>query len=81
MLFRSVTNSSATDAATISTSGLFQFNQGIQLNSTNPFVYNAQTVSANVTIPANYNAMAAGKLTINTGITVTVSTGSRMVIV
>lgn len=76
-----VTNSSATDAATISTSGLFQFNQGIQLNSTNPFVYNAQTVSANVTIPANYNAMAAGKLTINTGITVTVSTGSRMVIV
>ena len=76
-----VTNSSATDAATISTSGLFQFNQGIQLNSTNPFVYNAQTVSANVTIPANYNAMAAGKVTINTGITVTVSTGSRLVVV
>ena len=54
---------------------------GVQLPSTNPFVMNANTVSANLTVPTSYNAMAAGKITINTGVTVTVSTGSRLVIV
>ena len=45
------------------------------------FVLNGQTVTANYTIPSGKNASTAGKVTINTGIVVTVSTGSRWVIV
>ena len=44
-------------------------------------IANPTTVSANYTSPANYNLMSAGPITINTGITVTVSTGSRWVVV
>jgi hypothetical protein len=40
------------------------------------FFINSNTISANYTVPANFNAMTAGPITINTGITVTVSTGS-----
>jgi hypothetical protein len=45
------------------------------------FVLNGQTVTSNYTIPSGKNASTAGNITINTGITVTVSTGSRWVIV
>jgi hypothetical protein len=45
------------------------------------FVLNDQTVTANYTIPATKNASSAGPITINTGVTVTVSTGSTWVIV
>jgi hypothetical protein len=54
---------------------------GVRLTSTNPFVYNATTVSSNITIPSNYNAMAAGPITINDGVTVTVPDGSTLTIV
>ena len=42
---------------------------------------NAQTISSNYTISTSYNAMSAGTITINTGVTVTVPTSSRWVIV
>jgi len=45
------------------------------------FVLNGQTVTANYTIPSGKNASTAGNVTINTGVVVTVSTGSRWVIV
>ena len=45
------------------------------------FVLNGQTVTANYTIPSGKNASTAGAVTINTGVVVTVSTGSRWVIV
>jgi hypothetical protein len=45
------------------------------------FVLNDQTVTANYTIPATKNASSAGPITINTGVTVTVSTGATWVIV
>jgi hypothetical protein len=61
--------------------GTLQANGGFQANSAGPFFLNATTVSANYTIPANFNATTAGKITINTGVTVTVSTGSRWVVV
>ena len=54
---------------------------GIKLTSAEPFVYTATTVSANVTIPTNYNAMAAGPLTVNDGITITIPDGSTLTIV
>lgn len=46
-----------------------------------PIYENTQTITANYTITASSNAMSAGPITINTGVTVTVPTGSRWVIV
>jgi hypothetical protein len=45
------------------------------------FFINSRTISANYTVPANFNAMTAGPITINAGITVTVSTGSVWVVI
>jgi hypothetical protein len=61
--------------------GALSVANGVYAESTGPFHLNATTVSANFTIPANFNASSAGPITINTGITVTVSTGSTWVIV
>jgi trimeric autotransporter adhesin len=62
-------------ATTISASG------GITATSGAPFFLNATTVSANFTVPASFNAVSAGPISINTGVTVTVSTGSSWVVV
>ena len=45
------------------------------------FVENDQVVTADYTIPADKNAMSTGPVTINSGVTVTVSSGSRYVII
>lgn len=45
------------------------------------FFENDQTVTVDYTIPATKNAMTAGPITINTGITVTVSTGATWTVV
>jgi hypothetical protein len=45
------------------------------------FIQNGQTVTTNYTIPADKNAMSTGPITINAGITVTVSTGARYVVI
>ena len=52
-----------------------------QMSASNGIVCNANTVAANFTIPTNYNAMSAGPITVNTGVTVTVPTGSTWVVV
>jgi len=44
------------------------------------FVENDQVVTANYTIPATKNAMSTGPVTINSGVTVTVSSGARYVV-
>ena len=44
------------------------------------FVENGQTVTTNYTITTNNNAMSTGPITVNSGITVTVPTGSRYII-
>lgn len=47
----------------------------------NPFVYeNDQTVTSNYTITAGKNGMTAGPLTINSGVTVTVPSGSSWIV-
>ena len=43
--------------------------------------YNSNTISANLTIPSNTNAMMSGPLTIANGVTVTVSSGSGLAVV
>ena len=45
------------------------------------FYENQQTVSVNYTVTTNYNAMSAGPITINSGITVTVPSGSYWTVV
>jgi hypothetical protein len=45
------------------------------------FVLNDQAVTANYTVPTGKNASSAGPITVNTGVTVTVSTDSTWVIV
>jgi hypothetical protein len=41
----------------------------------------SQNITVNTTIPANYNGMTAGFITVANGITVTVADGSRWVVV
>jgi len=50
------------------------------LNASNGIVVNSQTVSVSYTIPTGSSAMSAGTVTINAGISVTISSGSRWVI-
>lgn len=45
------------------------------------FVENDQVVTTNYTIPATKNAMSTGPLTINSGVSVTVSSGARWVVI
>ena len=45
------------------------------------FVENGQTVTANYTIPATKNAMSTGPVSINSGVTVTVASGARYVVI
>ena len=45
------------------------------------FYENAQTVTANYTITNNKNAMSAGPITVNSGVTVTVNNGQAWTIV
>lgn len=45
------------------------------------FYLNRQTVTQNFTIPSGQNAMSAGPITINDGVTVTVSDGSTWTVV
>jgi len=46
-----------------------------------PFLLNANTISTSYSIPSGYNAVAAGPVVINNGITVTIPEGSTWVIV
>jgi hypothetical protein len=45
------------------------------------FIQNGQVVTTNYTIPADKNAMSTGPITINAGVTITVSTGARYVVI
>ena len=55
--------------------------QSTVLVASNGIVVNSQTVAENYTIAATNNAMSSGPITINSGITVTVSSGSRWAVV
>jgi len=45
------------------------------------FIENDQTVTTDYTIPADKNAMSTGPVSIDTGVTVTVSSGARYVVI
>lgn len=46
-----------------------------------PLVYNTDSVSANTTVPAGQNAFSVGPITVQSGYTVTVSSGQRWVVI
>jgi len=54
---------------------------GTVLRASTPFIENAATVASDYTISASQNAMSAGPITINAGITVTVPSGSTWTVV
>lgn len=56
------------------------FIQGTELVASNGIVVNNATVSANYTFPTGYNGMSAGPVTINSGISVTIPSGQRWVV-
>jgi hypothetical protein len=45
------------------------------------FIENDQTVTTDYTITTNKNAVSAGNITVNSGVTITVPTGARWVVV
>jgi len=46
-----------------------------------PFFRTGTVVSANYTITSSYNEMSVGPVTINSGVTVTINSGARWVII
>jgi hypothetical protein len=52
-----------------------------QINATNGIIVSSAVISANYAIPSGSNALSAGPVTINSGITVTVSSGSVWTVV
>jgi hypothetical protein len=52
-----------------------------QVNAANGFIVNSMTVSANYTIATGDSAMSVGPMTIASGVSVTVSSGSRWVVI
>lgn len=54
---------------------------GKEVAATNGIFINSNTVSESFTVPSNYNAMSSGSIIISTGVTVTLPTGSRWVVV
>jgi hypothetical protein len=54
---------------------------GAVINATNGIIINNQTITASYTIPVGSNAMSTGPVTAASGVTVTVSTGSRYIVI
>ncbi len=78
-----VVNNGATDALTISTAGNVTTPNtltGAGVIASNGIHENSATISANYTIGTGNNAMSTGPITVNSGVTVTVPTGSNWVI-
>jgi len=55
--------------------------QSSALVASNGIVVNAQTVTASYTLAATNNAMSTGPITIDSGVTVTISSGARYVVI
>jgi hypothetical protein len=51
-----------------------------QFGASNGLVLNSNTVSASYTIPTNYNAVSVGTITVNSGVSITIPSGSRWLV-
>jgi len=80
---RFAVNGGTTDALTISTAGAVTTpNQltGSTVRASNGLVVNSNTVSANYTIASGDSASSVGPMTVASGVAVTISSGSRWVV-
>jgi hypothetical protein len=76
--------SPTTNPQPVVTGGYYQGNRGTVGETAglgDIFRVHANTITADITIPGGYNALAAGPLTIQTGKKLTIDTGARAVIV
>ena len=84
-LFSSVSTGSPSTIYVASTKFTFNPSTGIlssvATSSTNGISLNAMTIAADFTVPTNYNGGSFGPVTIDSGITVTVSSGSTYTVV
>jgi hypothetical protein len=84
-IFANATSGTATTVYTGNSSLLYRPSTGElqaqELIAANGLVVNSATVSANYSIPSGSNAISAGPVSVNSGITVTVSSGSVWAIV
>ena len=83
--FLNSTNGTALSIFTSNTQYLFKPSTG-ELSvkvprANNGIVVNSATISSNYTIAAGDNGMSAGPITVNTGVTVTISSGSVWTVV
>ena len=53
---------------------------GTSITSQQGMFLNSSSITQSYTIPVGYNAMSTGTITINTGVTVTIPSGSRWVV-
>ena len=83
-MFAAATSGTPTTVYTSNSKLLYKPNTGelkaSQLVATNGIIANSATIAANYTIASGQNAMSTGAVTINSGVTVTVSSGSRWVV-
>lgn len=56
------------------------FVNGTELEASNGIIVNNTTITANYTFPSGYSGMSVGPVTINTGVTVTVPSGQKWVV-
>ena len=84
-LFAAATSGTLSTAYTSSTELQYNPSTGTlaaqQVQASNGLLLNSKTVGTSFTIPSGDNAISAGPVTISTGKTVTVPSGSRWVIV
>ena len=82
--FTSATSGSITGVSVTSTKLNFTPTTGLltapELAASNGLVLNSKTVSTSYSIPVGYNATAAGPITVNSGVVVTIHRGSRWVV-
>ena len=73
-----------TTTPALSSSFTFNSTTGVltapEVNASNGIVVNSKTVGTSYTIPSGSSAMSAGPITVSSGVTVTVSSGSRWVV-
>jgi hypothetical protein len=78
-----VVNSGATDALTIATTGNVTTPnqlQGAEIVASNGIIINNKTISASYTIPTGYSGSSVGPITTSSGVSITVPSGSRWLI-
>jgi hypothetical protein len=82
--FTSATSGSVSGVSVTSTKLNFTPSTGLLtapvVNASNGIVVNSQTVGTSYTIPVGSSAMSAGPMTLSSGVAVTVSSGSRWVV-